>query len=321
MHLHVSDHIRGRVDIVPGCCYVATEFVCVWFFPILPRRSLLFFADPDDFTTEIAIPVRLSIKSLLFAYIKPILILWAVFAVAFPFTMFFDSLVKPDIMLEFVLVAAAFLAVPCLALFALRRASLASPRRRATLAKIEGLPPEVVMKLRSGLAETKFRQLNADWNAEPNAPEPSVEIVGGDVVVSFRMNSFAFPDFTLNDLGRLRFHSCNRYSFGVANDEAWYRGQCRFSDAAPHWGEFYEVSGDLRLAECAADWIDVGAASEGLRHFLFYFRDATFECDAMAWSLEVWRPETKGEPTTLGAHGSAIAEAIVFRRGSTVIEK
>src|SRR5579859_5767384 len=136
---------------------------------------------------------------------------------------------------------------------------------------------------------TTFRQLNAGWNAEPNAPDPRVEVDGRDVVVSFLMNPFRFPEFTIEDIGRLRFHSCTRYRLGSTNDEGWYRGQCRFSKIAPSWGEFYEISGDLRLSECPQDWVEVGPASASLLHFLFYFRDETFECNASDWSLEVWR--------------------------------
>jgi len=160
---------------------------------------------------------------------------------------------------------------------------------------------------------TTFRQLNDGWNADPNVPEPHVEIDGHDVVVSFRMNRFMFPDFSKGDVGRLRFHSCGRYLLGGTNDEGWYFGQCRFSKIAPKWGEFYELSGDLRLAECSDDWINVGACSDSLRHFLFYFRDETFESDARDWSLEVWRPDTEVEPTAVQAGGPAIRGNIILR--------
>src|SRR6478736_916613 len=92
---------------------------------------------------------------------------------------------------------------------------------------------------------TTFEQLNDGWNANPNAPNPKVTIEGRDVLVSFGMNRFVFPDFTAEDVGRLRFCLCSRYRLGDTNDEGWHRGQCRFSKIAPSWGEFYEVSGDL----------------------------------------------------------------------------
>jgi hypothetical protein len=136
-------------------------------------------------------------------------------------------------------------------------------------------------------AMTTFIQLNHKWNAEPNAPNPRVVIEDGNVVVSFLMNPFQFPQYGPGDVGRLRFSSCIRYRLGSTNDEGWYRGQCRFSKIAPRWGEFYEISGDLRLAECPDDWVILGPPKEPIRHFLFYFRDETFECDASDWKLDV----------------------------------
>jgi len=155
---------------------------------------------------------------------------------------------------------------------------------------------------------TTFQQLNHGWNAEPNAPDPGVVVEGADVVVTFRMNSFQFPEFSPEDVGRLRFISCRRYRLGSTNDEGWYRGQCRFSKLAPRWGEFYEVGGDLRLAECPDNWVGVSLEAEGSRHFLFYFRDEEFECDASDWSFEVFGAEPNAAPnggpaTRLGNSG------------------
>jgi hypothetical protein len=75
---------------------------------------------------------------------------------------------------------------------------------------------------------------------------------------------------------------------GATNDEGWYRGQCRFSRLAPSWGEFYEVAGDLLLSKCPNDWRYVSQEpGRALRHFLFYLRDETFECDARAYALDL----------------------------------
>ena len=143
---------------------------------------------------------------------------------------------------------------------------------------------------------TTFRHLNEGWNAEPNSPEPKVQIAGGEVLVTFLMNPFKFKEFTPEDIGRLRFSSCHRYRLGPTNDEGWYRGQCRFSKLAPQWGEFYEVAGDLRLSECPKDWVEIGPAADNSRHFLFYFRDQTFECDAVDWSFELLKTDLGAAP-------------------------
>ena len=130
---------------------------------------------------------------------------------------------------------------------------------------------------------TTFTKLNDGWNAEPNAPEPVVEIDGSELRLSFLANAFQFAAYDEDDVLQLSFRGCWRYRLGPTNDEGWYMGQCRFSQSIP-WGEFYELSGDL-LAGKASDWTDFGSPSANSRHFLFYFRDETFECDAESWEF------------------------------------
>jgi hypothetical protein len=128
---------------------------------------------------------------------------------------------------------------------------------------------------------TLFIKLNDDWNAEPNAPAPAVACSRNDVVLEFRLNAFQFRRFSKGDRGRLVFRNCWRYRLGGANDEGWYFGRCRFSKIAPAWGEFYEVQGDLKLESSPSDWVMIAPEPDlPAKHFLFYLRDATFECDA-----------------------------------------
>ena len=130
---------------------------------------------------------------------------------------------------------------------------------------------------------TSYLKLNDGWNAEPNAPGVSIETDGSELRVCFLANAFQFPDYHEDDVLELRFRGCWRYRLGPTNDEGWYLGQCRFGQSIP-WGEFYEVSGDLRVNE-VNDWVEVGPKNECSKHYLFYFRDDTFECDANAWDL------------------------------------
>ena len=134
---------------------------------------------------------------------------------------------------------------------------------------------------------THFAKLNNNWNADPNSPVPHVKVHGKDILLSFCLNSFVYPQFKIGDVGKITFTDCFQYRLGLTNDEGWFRGQCRFSKVAPAWGEFYEISGDLRFDESPNDWVTVGEKSENLSHFLFYFRDDTFECDARSWKFEV----------------------------------
>jgi hypothetical protein len=133
----------------------------------------------------------------------------------------------------------------------------------------------------------EFLQLNLGWNAEPNAPEPDVEVQGFDIILRFYVNPFKFKEFEEDEVGFLRFVNCERYRLGSTNDEGWYGGQCRFSQIAPKWGEFYEVSGDSEALKGPTDWHVLNTSTVGEHHhFLFYFRDNTFECVAERCVIE-----------------------------------
>lgn len=131
-----------------------------------------------------------------------------------------------------------------------------------------------------------FVQLNEGWNAEPNGPEPEVRVVNSDVLLSFFVNAFQFPEFKEEELGILRFINCERYRLGSTNDEGWYLGQCRFRKLAPKWGEFYLVSGEPESLNAPQDWKILQPSKHLVKHFLFYFRDNTFECIAEKCILE-----------------------------------
>lgn len=141
---------------------------------------------------------------------------------------------------------------------------------------------------------TDFTQLNLGWNADPNAPLPQVSVEGCDVMVQFRVNAFQFPQFTEGDSATLRFRGCGRFRFGATNDEGWYMGQCRFSDSAPAWGNFYEVTGDAVLLLKPDDWrlAQDSQNDSGKRHYLFYFKDETFECTAEGWDVRLPKAKT-----------------------------
>jgi hypothetical protein len=132
----------------------------------------------------------------------------------------------------------------------------------------------------------QFIQQNRGWNAEPNVPEPTIQRVGNDISLRFFLNFMKFKNFKEDEQGILRFKACSRYRLGPTNDEGWFHGQCRYSKKAPEWGEFYELIGDDADQDLPADWKPISLGDTTGRHFLFYFRDETFECFADDWSFE-----------------------------------
>lgn len=153
--------------------------------------------------------------------------------------------------------------------------------KRVCVSKAPPPPPP-----REHSASQQFFRLNAAWNADPNVPEPRIERAGDDILLQFAVRDAALSVSRENDLGMLRFLNCGRYRLGKTNDEGWYRGQCRYSSIAPAWGEFYEITGDDPLRDQPDDWVICDGSPQGARHFLFYFRDETFECFARDWLIE-----------------------------------
>lgn len=138
-------------------------------------------------------------------------------------------------------------------------------------------------------SDVQFRRLNFEWNAEPNAPEPRIEVVGDDLLLRFGLNVWVYPSFSEKDVGVLRFSNASHYRLGGTNDEGWWAGQCRYGKMAPAWGEFYELVGGDPMQRVLPDWRATGRLVSGSRHFLFYLRDDTFECLADDWSFSVER--------------------------------
>jgi len=139
--------------------------------------------------------------------------------------------------------------------------------------------------------KTTFTQLNDGWNAEPNGPEPKVEWQGDNLILRFYMNPYQFPEYQEGDIGEIVFRDCSRYRLGTLNDEGWYRGQSRWAGVKHAWGEFYQVVGDLRLSDVPDDWKTRDPNVGNRDHFIFYFRDEDFECDARAWELKIIKAE------------------------------
>jgi len=123
------------------------------------------------------------------------------------------------------------------------------------------------------------------WSAEGNAPEPEVQVLGTDLRLRFVVDYIFEGPNVRKEFRALRFFACHKYRLGSTNDEGWYRRQCRFSRLAPKWGEFYEIDGDQALQDEPKDWVSVGERATDARHFLFHFRDNTFECIARSWDF------------------------------------
>lgn len=131
--------------------------------------------------------------------------------------------------------------------------------------------------------------LTEDWNADPNAPEVKLTIEGSSVTLDFFVNHFIYDKFKEGDKAKLTFPNCLKYSFSSMNDEGYYRGQYRYKYSDLPWGEFYRLDTnwetDFPVRHIALTDI---TDKEKLSHYIFFFKDNTFECVAENYQLEFY---------------------------------
>ena len=127
-----------------------------------------------------------------------------------------------------------------------------------------------------------YIQLNKNWNAEPNAPALKLTATQEDVTLTFDLNPFLFDYIDEGDQGQLVFENVHAYRLDPTNDEGYMRGQFRYSDKELPWGEFYELPESNWSNDIPADRIELMKLDslEAPTHFIFFFRDHTFECIA-----------------------------------------
>ena len=83
----------------------------------------------------------------------------------------------------------------------------------------------------------------------------------------------------------ITFKYCSKYSLNTCNDEGYYCGQYRIKPDELLWGEFYEITGGLNK-DLPKPVIVHSNDNKEKRHFIFFFKDETFECLADDYEIE-----------------------------------
>lgn len=134
----------------------------------------------------------------------------------------------------------------------------------------------------------KFVKLNEEWNADPNFPNPQVDIIQNNIVLSFQMNSFQYDGYKEGDIGFILFKDVFWYRLGSPNDESFFRGQFRYDSSQVRWGNLYEVNESITNIPSESITVNENYKfNNRSRYYLFFFRDNTFECIANEYTLFV----------------------------------
>lgn len=130
-----------------------------------------------------------------------------------------------------------------------------------------------------------FIQLSNNWNAHPVSPEVNLQIVGKNLIMEIYLNHYMFDSFVKGDKARITFENSYKYSLNSCNDEGYYYGQYRINWNQLEWGEFYEIISGLDR-KLPKPIVQLSDDSDNKRHFLFFFKDETFECLADNYKVE-----------------------------------
>lgn len=132
-----------------------------------------------------------------------------------------------------------------------------------------------------------YIQITKDWNADPVSPEIELKVDGIDLIMDIYLNHFQFDKYQEGDKVKIRFKNCAEYSLNTCNDEGFYYGQYRIKPTELEWGEFYEIKNglDRKLPNPIKR---IQNDNSDRKHFIFFFKDETFECLASDYYLDFY---------------------------------
>ena len=129
--------------------------------------------------------------------------------------------------------------------------------------------------------------MTTDWNADPNAPDVQLTVDTNCVTLEFYLNYFLFEKFSEGNKAKLIFNKCYKYAFNGMNDEGYFQGQYRYKDNELPWGEFYKIETDWEKDfPLIHEFLNGKNDERKLNHYIFFFKENTFECVAQDFKLE-----------------------------------
>ncbi|MGZ5192016.1 MAG: hypothetical protein ACXWCZ_13490, partial [Flavisolibacter sp.] len=119
------------------------------------------------------------------------------------------------------------------------------------------------------------------------SPEVTLMVDNSSVTLNFFVNYFLFDNFNEGDRAKVTFNKCHKYSFNNMNDEGYYMGQYRYKYTDLPWGEFYLLDSDWhRDFPIRQNILLTDPEIKKQHHYIFFFKDNTFECVAEEYQLE-----------------------------------
>ena len=127
----------------------------------------------------------------------------------------------------------------------------------------------------------ELKKLNKNYESDPNIAFPNVEVFEDQVKLTFELNYFTFS-FNEEQRGEINFIKCHAFRVGAPNDEGFYLNSNSLwnKNNFPNlqWDCFYEVIGAPENYFDSFNKITTQSDSKNLHHYVFFMKEATFEC-------------------------------------------
>ena len=129
--------------------------------------------------------------------------------------------------------------------------------------------------------KSTYKKLNLDFDAEPNAPNPIVTENSESLSLTFLLNPFIWDNVKDDEQAKLIFNKVYAYRIGSPGSDN-FKDFRYFDSEIDNYG-FYQIENSKWKSDFPDDKKIVNNTfvdSSDLNHFVFFFRDNTFECIA-----------------------------------------
>ena len=130
------------------------------------------------------------------------------------------------------------------------------------------------------------QKLNIDWEADSVSSMPLCWEENTNVYLDFFLSKENKLVYKNEERVRIVFRNCEKYSFNYCNDEGFYRGQYRIKPNELEWGEFHELL-NYNDRNFPKETIIENNINLERKHFIFFFKDETFEVIAESFNIEI----------------------------------
>ncbi len=127
-----------------------------------------------------------------------------------------------------------------------------------------------------------LRKINSNYESDPNIADPEIKLDEDNITLFFALNYFIFK-FKEGSVGSIFFKKVRCYRIGKPNDEGFFLNEHELwnKDNFPEgivWNHFYEAENVPKEHFDSFRQVADFEKAEVLHHYVFFMKEATFEC-------------------------------------------